>query len=85
MNLDYVTLGMGNPEVLTTPMSAAGYSPLQAVPAGETATGWIGAWVRDEVTEFDLVYDRREGKVIGGSNNGEVVPPSRAIAKLIVE
>lgn len=85
VNLDAVTLGMGNPEVLTTPMSAAGYSPLQAVPAGETATGWIGAWVREEVTEFDLVYDRREGKVIGGSKNGEVVPASRSIAKLIVE
>jgi len=83
VNLDYVTLGLGTPEELKAPMAAAGYSLLQATPAGETATGWIGAWVRTDETEFDLVYDRPEGKVIGGSKSGEVVPPSRDIVPLI--
>lgn len=83
VDLDYVTLGLGTPEELKAPMAEAGYSLLQATPAGETATGWIGAWVRAEETEFDLVYDRPEGKVIGGSKSGEVVPPSRDIIPLI--
>ncbi|WP_285037518.1 MULTISPECIES: hypothetical protein [unclassified Plantibacter] len=83
VNLDAVTLGLGTPEELKKPMSTAGYTQLQATPAGETATGWIGAWVRTDETEFDLVYDRREGKVIGGSKSGEVVPPSRDIIPLI--
>lgn len=83
VNLDYMTLGLGNPDELTAPMSAAGYPPLQATPAGDSSTGWIGAWMNDDATEFDLVYDRPEGKVIGGSKNGEVVPPSRDIIPLI--
>jgi len=83
VNLDYMTLGLGNPDVLTTPMSAAGYTPLQATPAGESSTGWIGAWMSDDVIEFDLVYDRPEGKVIGGAKNGDVVAPARDIVKLI--
>lgn len=81
-NLDYITLGLGNPKDLVTAMSAAGYTPLQAVPAGKTQTGWIGAWLSDEVTEYDLVYNRNEGKVIGGSKNGETVPASRSITPL---
>jgi hypothetical protein len=82
-NLDYISLGMGNPKDLATAMSAAGYAPLQAVPAGKTQTGWIGAWLSDDVTEYDLVYNRNEGKVIGGSKNGETVPASRSITPLI--
>lgn len=81
-NLDYISLGLGNPKDLVTAMSAAGYAPLQAVPAGKTQTGWIGAWLSDDVTEYDLVYNRNEGKVIGGSKNGETVPASRSITPL---
>lgn len=81
-NLDYITLGLGNPKELVTAMTAAGYTPLQAVPAGKTQVGWIGAWLSDDVTEYDLVYNRNEGKVIGGSKNGETVPASRSITQL---
>ncbi|MGK9147868.1 hypothetical protein KXS11_09615 [Plantibacter flavus] len=81
-NLDYITLGMGNPKELVTAMTAAGYTPLQAVPAGESQTGWIGAWLSDDVSEYDLVYNRNEGKVIGGSKNGETVAASRSITPL---
>lgn len=81
-NLDYISLGLGNPKELVTAMSAAGYTPLQAVPAGSTQTGWIGAWLSADVTEYDLVYNRNEGKVIGGSRNGETVPASRSITPL---
>ncbi len=84
-DLDYVTLGLSNPDTLVSPMSAAGYPPLTAVSPGETATAWIGAWLDDELTEFDLVYDRREGTIIGGPDNGEKVPAVRHIVPLTPE
>ena len=84
-NLDYITLGMSNPDVLTSAMNAAGYPALSAVPGGETSTAWIGAWVNDGGTEFDLVYDRREATVFGGSRDGEKLAPSQAIAQLVAE
>jgi hypothetical protein len=81
-NLDYISLGLGNPKELVTAMTAAGYTPLQATPAGETQTGWIGAWLSDDVTQYDLVYNRNEGKVLGGSKHGETVAASQSITPL---
>jgi hypothetical protein len=81
-NLDYISLGLGNPKELVTAMTAVGYTPLQAVPAGKTQTGWIGAWLSDDVTQYDLVYNRNEGKVLGGSKHGETVPASQSITPL---
>jgi len=83
-NLDYVILGMGNPDNLTPAMAAAGYTPLQIVPSGSSSTAWIGAWMQDDVSEFDLVYDRPAGTIVGGARNGERVEGSRAIAALVV-
>lgn len=84
-NLDYIRLGMSNPDTLTPAMAAAGYTPLQPTQAGTTSTAWIGAWMRDDGTEFDLVYDRPEGAIFGGSRNGEKVEGSRDITPLVVE
>jgi hypothetical protein len=84
-DLDYVSLGMSNPDDLAAAMSAAGYSPLSTVPSGETVTAWIGAWVDPDVTEFDLVYNRAEGTIIGGTSAGEKVPASRSITPLTLQ
>jgi hypothetical protein len=85
VNLEMMGLGGSNPEALTGPMSAAGYKPLGGVERGETATAWIGAWMAVDVTEFDLVYDRPEGKTFGGDGDSEIIPASRQIAQLILQ
>jgi hypothetical protein len=81
-DLDLVSLGLSNPDALVPAMAAKGYAPLQAVRRGQTSTAWIGAWMNEDVSEYDLVYDRREGKVIGGADNGEEIAASRSITPL---
>lgn len=85
VNLEMMGLGLSNPDALTGPMSAAGYKPLGGVERGETATAWIGAWTGVDVTEFDLVYERPEGKTFGGEGDSEVIPASRDIAQIILQ
>jgi hypothetical protein len=85
-NLDLVSLGLSNPDTLTPAMAAAGYAPLGTVPHGTTATGWIGAWVNPDDTDYDLVYDRPAGTVlhVGGTDNGKEIAGSRSITTLTV-
>jgi hypothetical protein len=85
VNLDMMMLGGSNPETLTGAMAAAGYTPLGGVERGETATAWIGAWTATDVTEFDLVYDRPEGKTFGTESESVAVPASRSIVPLTLE
>ncbi|PPG33090.1 hypothetical protein [Pseudoclavibacter sp. RFBB5] len=82
VNLDYVSLGLTNPETLAPAMTAAGYTPINSVQPGETVTGWVGAWLRDDYTQFDLVYDRGESTVFGGDQSGEKIPPFQQIVPL---
>lgn len=82
VNLDYVSLGLTNPETLAPAMTAAGYTPINSVKPGETVTGWVGAWLRDDYTQFDLVYDRGESTVFGGDQRGEKIPPFQQIVPL---
>jgi|GEM_PF-2738767 len=85
-NLDLVSLGLSNPDDLTPAMSKAGYTPIGTVPNGTTATGWIGAWMNPDTTDYDLVYDRPAGTLlhVGGSDNGKEIAGSRSITTLTV-
>lgn len=82
-DLTLVGLGLSNPEGLTPAMKAAGYTPLASVLRGETSTAWIGAWMTDGDTEYDLVYDRAEGQAYLNGTKGEIIPASRLITPLI--
>ncbi len=80
-DLEYQTLGLCNSDELTDPMKKAGYTPLQTTREG-SSTGWLGCWVDKTVTQFDLVYDRPAGQVIGGSDSGKEVPAAQDIVQI---
>ncbi len=77
---DKITSSIGSDE-LTDPMKKAGYTPLQTTREG-SSTGWLGCWVDKTVTQFDLVYDRPAGQVIGGSDSGKEVPAAQDIVQI---